>query len=228
MITIIDKNPQSSTLRTVSNTFLLINRKKNIIYYAKIHYLGENGNWWIGDSDTGVNASGIKGDTGNGIANVTTEKKDGITTVTITLTDETKEPVVFTIADGVNGADGVGISKIEKTATDGNDDTYTITFTNNKTFKFTVTNGKDGKDGLTPFIGDNGNWWIGDTDTGVKAAADSAPFGIGGGTNTFAIIAIIIAALALIGNIVLLVWTLGKKKSQSPAPDSSNNNTDAK
>ena len=43
MITIIDKNPQSSTLRTVSNTFLLINRKKNIIYYAKIHYLGENG-----------------------------------------------------------------------------------------------------------------------------------------------------------------------------------------
>ena len=30
-------------MRTVSNTFLLINRKKNIIYYAKIHYLGENG-----------------------------------------------------------------------------------------------------------------------------------------------------------------------------------------
>lgn len=25
------------------------------------------------------------------------------------------------------------------------------------------------KDGLTPYIGDNGNWWIGDTDTEVKA-----------------------------------------------------------
>jgi hypothetical protein len=29
--------------------------------------------------------------------------------------------------------------------------------------------GKDGQDGLTPFIGDNGNWWIGNEDTGVQA-----------------------------------------------------------
>lgn len=29
--------------------------------------------------------------------------------------------------------------------------------------------GKDGVDGLTPYIADNGNWWIGKTDTGVKA-----------------------------------------------------------
>jgi hypothetical protein len=29
--------------------------------------------------------------------------------------------------------------------------------------------GTDGKDGLTPFIGENGNWWIGEEDTGVKA-----------------------------------------------------------
>ncbi len=31
-------------------------------------------------------------------------------------------------------------------------------------------NGSDGADGNTPFIGENGNWWIGDIDTGVKAA----------------------------------------------------------
>ena len=31
-------------------------------------------------------------------------------------------------------------------------------------------NGSDGADGNTPFIGGNGNWWIGDIDTGVKAA----------------------------------------------------------
>ena len=30
--------------------------------------------------------------------------------------------------------------------------------------------GRDGADGNTPFIGENGNWWIGTTDTGVKAA----------------------------------------------------------
>lgn len=29
-----------------------------------------------------------------------------------------------------------------------------------------------GKDGLTPRIGDNGNWWIGDTDTGVLATGE--------------------------------------------------------
>ncbi len=29
--------------------------------------------------------------------------------------------------------------------------------------------GEAGADGLTPHIGENGNWWIGDTDTGVKA-----------------------------------------------------------
>lgn len=33
-------------------------------------------------------------------------------------------------------------------------------------------NGKDGADGITPHIGDNGNWWIGETDTGVKASSD--------------------------------------------------------
>ena len=31
-------------------------------------------------------------------------------------------------------------------------------------------NGQNGADGNTPFIGENGNWWIGETDTGVKAA----------------------------------------------------------
>lgn len=30
-------------------------------------------------------------------------------------------------------------------------------------------NGTAGSDGLTPYIGDNGNWWIGTMDTGVKA-----------------------------------------------------------
>ncbi len=29
--------------------------------------------------------------------------------------------------------------------------------------------GIDGKDGLVPSVGENGNWWIGDTDTGVSA-----------------------------------------------------------
>ena len=29
--------------------------------------------------------------------------------------------------------------------------------------------GEKGEDGLTPYIGDNGNLWIGDHDTGIRA-----------------------------------------------------------
>lgn len=47
---------------------------------------------------------------------------------------------------GQNGQDGIGISKIEKTKTEGLVDTYVITFSDDSTFEYTVTNGKDGKD----------------------------------------------------------------------------------
>ena len=55
--------------------------------------------------------------------------------------------------DGINGKDGI----------DGKDGAAGKDGTNGQ-------NGSDGEDGKTPFIGDNGNWWIGTTDTGVKAA----------------------------------------------------------
>ncbi len=34
------------------------------------------------------------------------------------------------------------------------------------------SNGSNGTDGITPHIGINGNWWIGNSDTGVKAKGD--------------------------------------------------------
>lgn len=34
--------------------------------------------------------------------------------------------------------------------------------------------GAAGKDGTTPHIGENGNWWIGNTDTGVSAGGSGA------------------------------------------------------
>jgi len=34
--------------------------------------------------------------------------------------------------------------------------------------------GDPGEDGLTPYIGTNGNWWIGDTDTGVSASGTTS------------------------------------------------------
>lgn len=53
---------------------------------------------------------------------------------------------------GTPGPAGVGISKIEKTKTEGLIDTYTITYTNGNITTYTVTNGEDGK---TPAISIN-------------------------------------------------------------------------
>ena len=55
---------------------------------------------------------------------------------------------------GQNGQDGIGISKIEKTKTEGLIDTYVITFSDDSTFEYTVTNGKDGKNGTGSSTGE--------------------------------------------------------------------------
>ncbi len=126
----------------------------------------KDGFWWISDTNTNVRAEGTSGAQG--------EKGD-------------------TGENGIDGADGVGIAMIEKASTDGAVDTYVITLTNGVTHTFTITNGVDGKDGepgakgdtgtpgvdgLTPFIGENNNWWIGDADTGIKATGDKGDAGV--------------------------------------------------
>ncbi len=83
-------------------------------------------------------------------------------------------------ADGANGKDGVSITSVVKTSTDGNADTYTITYSDGSTSTFIVTNGSDGQpgaqgkkgeDGHTPTvtIGANGNWYVDGQDTGQEA-----------------------------------------------------------
>ena len=122
------------------------------------------------------------------------------------------EPIIGPKGEqGEPGASGVSVLSIEKTSSDGLVDTYTITYSDGNTSTFTVTNGQDGQsikgdpgdnghtpvitignngnwfvddvdtgikaqgakgdDGLTPYIGENGNWWIGETDTEIKAEA---------------------------------------------------------
>ena len=82
------------------------------------------------------------------------------------------------------GSGGKGIQKIEKTGTQGLVDTYTITYTDATTSTFTITNGQDGEDGapgqagtpgengVTPTIGENGNWFLGETDTGKPSRGE--------------------------------------------------------
>ncbi len=125
---------------------------------------------------------------------------------------------------GLQGDTGNGISHIAKTATNGLEDVYTITFTDGRETFFAVTNGKDGKDGkdgekgtdgqngadgVTPHIGENGNWWLGETDTGVRAAVAETEQ-----TELFWIITllVILGLLAISGNVAWIVYFVDKKK----------------
>ena len=78
---------------------------------------------------------------------------------------------------GEAGADGISIESVEKVDSEGLTDTYKITYSDGSSTIFTVTNGKDGADGQTPFIGENGNWWIGSVDTGVSAKGEDGTDG---------------------------------------------------
>lgn len=94
-----------------------------------VPYIGGNGNWWIGDKDTGCPARGAKGDKG----------------------------------DTGRSAYEYWVECVERNIIDYEGEITEVEF-------FKYLEGKDGSDGLTPFIGENGNWWIGDLDTGVPAA----------------------------------------------------------
>ncbi len=74
--------------------------------------------------------------------------------------------------------------------------------------------GADGKDGLTPFIGENGNWWIGEKDTGVKAAAAAVPACYGNISASAPALIVIgsVAGVALLGNLGLILYIVLKKK----------------
>lgn len=84
--------------------------------------------------------------------------------------------------DVMDGEDGRGIFSITKAAGDGSagsTDIYTIKYTDNTTKQFSVRNGADG---VTPHIGANGNWYIGSTDTGIRAQGEQGPKGDTGAT----------------------------------------------
>jgi len=71
---------------------------------------------------------------------------------------------------GPKGDPGRGIAGIapDPGASAGLVTQYRIVYTDSTESSFSVTNGRDGTDGITPHI-ENGNWFIGDLDTGVAA-----------------------------------------------------------
>ena len=201
--------------------------------------IGDDNFWYISYDDgqtwvsLGVKATGEKGDTGEtgqqgekgdtgeagqqGKKGDTGEKgasgqngKDG--------TNGTNGTNGANGSDGKDGKDGIGIVKAEINA----DGELVITYTDGKVVNLGKVVGADGKDGLTPFIGENGNWWIGEKDTGVKAVADVAvPAGFGNisegnisepASSPALIVIGSVAGLALLGNLGLILYIVLKKK----------------
>ncbi len=133
-------------------------------------HIGDNGNWWIGENDTGVKAEGTDGvapHIGNNGNWFIGNKDTGVKAA---------------------GVDGRGIISIEITNTEGLVDTYTITYTDYTTSTFTVTNGEQGiqgiqgqkgEDGHTPVItiDSDGNWCVDGVSTGIKAQGDKGDKG---------------------------------------------------
>jgi hypothetical protein len=73
-------------------------------------------------------------------------------------------------------------------------------------------NGKDGADGLTPFIAENGNWWIGSTDIGVKAKGTdgiNGTNGVDGKDGTNGIDGVGISNVEIINNELAITLTSG-------------------
>ena len=168
----------------------------------------DGGQTWV---SLGVKATGEKGDTGkDGQQGEKGDKGDPGDTGTPGQNGKNGTSG----ADGKNGKDGkdgIGIAKAEINA----DGELVITYTDGKTVNLGKVVGADGKDGLTPFIGENGNWWIGEKDTGVKAAADAAvPAGSGNISASSPALIVIgsVAGLALLGNLGLILYIVLKKK----------------
>lgn len=76
--------------------------------------------------------------------------------------DESVDPTLPVWQTILNRLDGVSAGDVVKTVNGVAPD---------KNGNVDVT-GSVGADGKTPFIGENGNWWIGDTDTGVQAQGE--------------------------------------------------------
>ena len=143
--------------------------------------IGDNGNWWVGNTDLGVKAQGTQGqkgqdgatprigDNGNwwvgntdlGVKAQGTQGQKGQDGATPRIGDHgtwwvgnTDLGVKAQGAQGQKGQDG-------RNGQDGRD-------------------GQNGRDGAIPSIGGNGNWWVGDQDTGKPARGEQGERGIPG------------------------------------------------
>lgn len=156
-------------------------------------HIGNNGNWFIGETDTGMPSRGEDGQDGH----------DGYTPVKVTVTQQ---------SDGTYTAEDWTAAKILDAHNTGHtvycqwgnrvlallvaakpfcafgcvhsENVYTVTITaatvTVTTTPLTSGGSGSGEDGITPHIGANGNWFIGETDTGMPSRGEAGPTGAQG------------------------------------------------
>ena len=96
------------------------------------------------------------------------------------LTTEDKTNLVAAINEaaksgggGSGGKDGTGIESITyKGEDESGGNMYTVLLTDGTSYDITAPKGAAGADGITPHIGDNGNWYLGTTDTGKPSRGE--------------------------------------------------------
>ena len=79
------------------------------------------------------------------------------------------------------GDTGTGIESITyKGEDESGGNMYTVLLTDGTSYDITAPKGAAGADGITPHIGDNGNWYLGYTDTGKPSRGETGAQGTPG------------------------------------------------
>ena len=155
--------------------------------------IGDNGNWWVGNTDLGVKAQGAPGQKGQDGQ----PGRDGQNGTTPRIGDngnwwigneDTGKPARGTQGqkgqDGQPGRDGQNgaAPRIGDNGNwwVGNEDTGKPARGAQGERGIPGVNGRDGNNGFTPYIGPNGNWWVDNRDTGKPARGEQGTPGQNG------------------------------------------------
>lgn len=121
---------------------------------APMPLIGSNGNWWVGGSDTGVPASGVPGEAG--------------------ISPHIGDNGNWWIGEQDTGVKAQNTSNVGRGVPSNTEGSLGDTYINVETGDM-YQKTEDGWEKTTntgfvmPHIGDNGNWYLGDTDTGISA-----------------------------------------------------------
>ena len=158
-------------------------------------YIGSNGNWWIGTTDTGIKAAGVNGADGK-------DGKDGI--------NGKDGANGKNGANGKDGADGVGIADIKL----GENGELIVTLTDGTEKNLGKVKGEDGVGISGVSINENGELIVTLTD-GTELNAGAVPTAAADDSNlkTLVYVSMGTAGISLAGLIGLLAFLLTKRKS---------------